>query len=169
MSCLVSGKRYNIMKSYCTAQSLAKYVSDKYQKDYSEKISSIKLQKSLYFLFAYWGGFVRKGKNKQTELQTSLNEYLFDNKIEAWTYGPVVPDVYHLNDNFKETPIFNPERTVKEFIDGLCDDMFKVSDFKLVEIAHNDECWKRNYKDTDKTHKREIPKEEIIKEYASKI
>ena len=43
-----------------------------------------------------------------------------------------------------------------------------IDDFGLVRISHEDECWKRNYVETDERHNREIPKEEIISEYSAK-
>lgn len=43
---------------------LAIYIKDEYIKFAKGKneISPIKLQKALYFCFAYWGGFVKSGK-----------------------------------------------------------------------------------------------------------
>ena len=154
--------------AYCKALDLAQYVATKYKNKYKAEISSLKLQKSLYFLFAYWGGFVRKGKGKTTELKETLKEKLFDDKIQAWTYGPVVPNVYHAGTiNSASDIVLHTD--IKEFVDGLCDEMFEISDFKLVEIAHRDKCWQDHYDDNEEFHNNEIPKEEIISEYALKI
>ncbi|GHT07557.1 hypothetical protein AGMMS49532_00560 [Endomicrobiia bacterium] len=63
-------------------------------------ISPLKLQKSLYFLFAYWGGFIRKSKqiqqtvpakcnnNEESSYYSDYSEYLYYSKIEAWMYDP---------------------------------------------------------------------------------
>lgn len=160
--------------SYCDAIDLAYYVADRYYDKYHKAISNIKLQKALYFLFAYWGGFVRKGVGKATELNVKYRPYLFSNKIEAWVYGPVIPEVYKQRSDIKFVSAEIPndielDSDIKEFVDGLCDEMFEVSDFKLVEIAHQDECWKRHYNDNQEWHNEEIPKEEIIEEYVPKI
>ena len=156
------------------ASDLASYIKYRYSimsDRISDDISPLKLQKSLYFCFAYWGGFIRKGQNKKSELDISYSEYLFDEVIEAWVYGPVVPDVYH-NKSIEisdKKDIFKGKEYVKEFIDGILNDVLVVSDFKLVEASHNDSCWKKNFKKSDIFHNKEIPKEEIIREYANQI
>lgn len=77
---------------------LAAYIQKKYQEEKQMLISPIKLQKSLYFLFAYWGGIVRKSVLYPLSVEenfSSYDEYLYDAVIEAWVYGPVIPEVYH--------------------------------------------------------------------------
>ena len=80
------------------AKALAVYIKDEYRKATGgQEISPIRLQKALYFCFAYWGGFVRKGKNAKQLSEVDLDqvdEILFDDQIEAWVYGPVIPNVY---------------------------------------------------------------------------
>ena len=166
-------------KGYINAIDLAKYINDKYKKKYKSDISSIKLQKSLYFLFAYWGGFVKglqtnKGDGLIETQGIDYKTYLFDNKIEAWIYGPVITDVYHNFNSVKkydkkaEEEINNLPIEVKSFIDDLLDDIFEVSDFKLVDLSHNDDCWKKNFSEEDERHNREILKEDIIDEYSKR-
>lgn len=164
------------MKDKCIvdAVDLAKYIKYKYYmlpNKVTDEISPLKLQKSLYFCFAYWGGFVRKGKNKQNELNIKYSEYLFNNRIEAWVYGPVIPDVYHEKEITMEDgkKIFGGKEYVKDFIDGILDDVLNTSDFKLVSVSHEDKCWKNNFRKSEIFHNNEIPKEEIIKEYAKQI
>lgn len=160
---------------------LALYIRKKYL-EYSRNIdkrilSPIKLQKTLYFLFAYWGQFIRKNKENQDSVEvdySNYNEFLFDDKIEAWTYGPVVPEVFiaektELLDTLKLEEDYLKEETVKkEFIDNLLEQLFEIDDFSLVRISHEDECWKKNYLESDEKHDREISKEEIINEYSTK-
>lgn len=158
----------------------AKYINKKYI-DYegnvdNKIISPIKLQKSLYFLFAYWGQYIRNNKENKDSVEvdySSLNEILFNDRIEAWTYGPVVPNVFIAEKN--EQIDFNIDENFlkgqdvkKEFVDNLLNEIFEIDDFSLVRLAHEDECWKRYYIESDEKHNREIPKEEIINEYASK-
>jgi uncharacterized phage-associated protein len=63
--------------------------------DYSQKtdeaITNMRLNKLLYF--AYGLHLSRTG------------ESLFNETIEAWEFGPVVPDVYHRYKSFREHPI----------------------------------------------------------------
>lgn len=54
-------------------------------------VTNLKLQKILYFMWIDW--FAKK------------KEYLFDNRIEAWHYGPVIPDVYYRYRIFVADPI----------------------------------------------------------------
>ena len=158
---------------YCDALNLAYYVADRYYGKYKEEISSLKLQKSLYFLFAYWGGFVEKGNGKKTELKNAYKPYLFYNRIEAWTYGPVVPEVYKETEHIKLISSNIPSgvelcKDIKQFVNGLCDEMFEVSDFKLVDLSHSDNCWKKSFVEEDERHNREILKEDIIDEYSKR-
>ena len=159
---------------------LALYVRKKYlnyEKNITKRIiSPIKLQKSLYFLFAYWGQFIRKNKENKDSVEVDYSNYdecLFNDRIEAWTYGPVVPNVFNaekmgLLDREPDENYLENEIEKKEFVDNLLDQLFEIDDFGLVRISHEDECWKRNYVESDERHNREIPKEEIISEYVSK-
>lgn len=63
---------YNVLD---VSQYVIKYSNER---DYG--ISNLKLQKILYFIQAYF--LIEK------------NEPCFDNKIEAWGFGPVIPDAY---------------------------------------------------------------------------
>lgn len=152
---------------------LAAYIQKKHQEDKQMQISPIKLQKSLYFLFAYWGGIVRKSTLYPLSVEENFSyydEYLYDATIEAWVYGPVVPEVYHESNisTFYNENIFKGKEKVKEFIDGLLNELFDVSDFTLVEISHNDSAWKRNFSHSSQFHNNEIPKEDIVEEYVAK-
>ena len=154
------------------ARTLACYIEDYYKENFKKDvISPIKLQKSLYFCFAYWGGFARKSnmnKKMPKEIDLTNNEWLFDNKIEAWMYGPVVPDVYHESNlnKYKKENLFLNNEYVKEFVDNVLDDILSANDFKLVEISHEDKCWKKSFNRQNMFHNIEIQKEDIIREYA---
>lgn len=159
-----------------SAMELASYISYKYKEIYNnpnKKISPLKLQKSLYFCFAYWGAFVHEGNNTDNrEFSNDFNEYLFDDEIQAWVYGPVVPYVYRNSNKIEEytnDKIFEGNEYVKEFIDGILNDVLKASDFNLVKISHEDKCWINHFHEDDIDHNEEIPKEEIIREYVRQI
>ncbi len=153
---------------------LAAYIQKKHIEDKQKPISAIKMQKSLYFLFAYWGAVVRKSSRFPWAVEEDYSiydDYLFDEAIEAWVYGPVVPEVYRSFSNisdFYNDKLFDELEKIKDFIDGLLKDLFDVSDFTLVEISHNDFAWKNNFNNKSEYHNNEINKEEIIEEYASK-
>ncbi len=171
---------------YCKSLDLANYVSYKFEETFKEKISPIKLQKSLYFLFAYWGGFVKKGRdqnlnNNSEQSNESLPLYLFDDEFQAWPYGPVIPSIYshfkfleQFGDSDESSKIESSISEVKKnnyilmFINDLLHDIFNLSDFKLVDITRNDKCWIDNFNHEDNYHKKVISKEEIINEYSTK-
>lgn len=161
------------MKAVLDVKKLAAYIKNKYESEKHNSISAIKLQKSLYFLFAYWGGFVRKSCQYPASVEESysqFDEYLYSARIEAWVYGPVIPEVYHEEniDYFFDDKLFDGLEKVKDFIDGLLKDIFEVSDFTLVDISHQDLSWKNNFSHSSQFHNNEIPKEEILDEYVSK-
>lgn len=164
-----------------SAKDLACYIKHKYNEEYEKNITPIKMQKSLYFCFAFWAGFVNKGKIDGT-LPASANEVLFDEEFEAWAYGHVVPKVYF---NEKKLAIFpSPDEEIKalervdlifaenqflnETIDSLLEDIFAVSDFKLVSLSHSDKSWQNHFKSYEKKHNEKIPHKEIIDEYTAK-
>ena len=104
-----------------------------------DPMTNLRLNKLLYFLQGY-----------------SLSKYgepLFPDKIEAWTYGPVIPNIYHKYKNFKNAPIDSVDRgysssvfTPREF-DMLLDvaRVFgKYTSPALVNISHADDGpWKK--------------------------
>lgn len=174
----------NIMKfdnESSEAIKLALYIKEKYL-EYPEnknkiEISPIKLQKSLYFLFAYWGQYIKKNQENSNSVEvdySTYDKYLFNDNIEAWTYGPVVPVVFraekeHLLDNKKvEEDYLKEDYVKKEFIDFLLPQLFAISDFGLVDLSHQDECWKNHYDENEEMHNNVIPKDEIIDEYYNK-
>lgn len=65
--------------------------------DNGHPVTNLKLQKILYFMWLDW---YKKRK-----------EYLFDDRIEAWHYGPVVPSVYLRYRAFLADPIRKGEES----------------------------------------------------------
>lgn len=162
------------MNYYFTAKDLMHYVVYKYDKLYKKKISSIKLQKTLYFLYAFWCGTVNNG-NYKSEKDIDYRPFLFNDKFQAWIYGPVLPNIFKLftnskfvidNDCVKKVEEF-PE--VVEYVDDIIVDIFKVSDFRLVDMSHQDKCWINNFKDNEDYHNNIIPEEEIVDEYSKRL
>lgn len=165
------------------AKDLACYIKKKYSEftDNTKQITPIKMQKALYFCFAFWAGFVNKGKI-DGQVSNDVNSLLFTDKIEAWAYGPVVPSVYF---NEKTAMFFrtreqeekaverveiemNNNNFLHETIDSILNDVFENSDFKLVSISHMDKSWQNHFNENSKKHNEEIPKEEIINEYTTR-
>lgn len=100
-----------------------------------ELISNMKLQKLLYYMqgfhLAYFG------------------TPLFDDRIEAWYYGPVVPSVYDHFSKYKSQGIM-PEKdktiTLSEDEERLFDEVYKVygeySAIGLMNMTHSEMPWK---------------------------
>lgn len=165
------------------AKDLACYIKDKYAKftKNTKEITPIKMQKALYFCFAYWAGFVNKGKIDGT-IPNDTKNILFDDKFEAWAYGPVVPSVYfnEKTAQFFRTKkqeedaigrvevILNNNEFLADTLNSIIDDVFEISDFKLVSLSHMDLSWQNHFNETASKHNETIPQEEIINEYTTK-
>lgn len=164
------------MEYIMDAESLAKYIINFYESLNHKAISPIKLQKSLYFTFAYWAGFVGKNTKEKNyvEEQIELSPYLFEDEFQAWTYGPVLPNIYN---KYKDGELKKEEQVpseldnnelLKETIDSILTDTFEISDFKLVALSHEDKAWQMNYDEDDENHNRIISREDILSEYTEK-
>lgn len=113
-----------------SAIELARYVVDKCARE-NEPVSNLLLQKMLYFMqFAYCAA---------TE-----GSLLFADEFEAWTYGPVLPEVYREYSYFGASPIDEkydktllPElEDLQEFIDDGIVDLRGRYPWDLVRISH---------------------------------
>ncbi|MCH4404048.1 DUF4065 domain-containing protein [Staphylococcus haemolyticus] len=157
-----------------TIDDLIKYLFAKYG-----KLSPLKLQKGLYFLFAYYGGTYGNSEKFNSEVDYDLPKYLFPAKFLAWDYGPVIEEVYFNNRNSQydeyandtntlteiEKAYFNKNNVNKEvklFINELFDEVINTSDFSLVDRSHEDKVWKNAY---SMGRNMEMPEDEIVKEY----
>lgn len=156
-------------------ESLACYMINKYKNDYSDDITPIKLQKGLYFLFAFWGGMIRKAKNDLLSSELDIkkyDEYLFEPNFEAWTYGPVDYDIYsefeYDNEMFsiEQNKTLICDKFTRSFIDNYLDRIFITNDFGLIDLSYEDNAWKNVYNDPMKHIK--MNPESIINEYAKK-
>ena len=80
MSIATEGEKVNNSSGEISALELARYVIW-YADENHVRITQLKLQKLLYFI--------------QIEFIKQRGTMLFDDPFEAWTYGPVVRDVYY--------------------------------------------------------------------------
>ena len=72
------------------------------------------------------------------------NEKLFNDRIEAWKYGPVIPNLYHSTKKFGkkpipielvgDSPISNAE--MHTFYSSIVDNYAKFSDIALSNLTH---------------------------------
>jgi len=136
---------------------VAKYIIW-YCKENNLSISNLKLQKILYFIQAM---FLVKNQ-----------EPCFGEYIEAWDFGPVVPEIYHEFKMFgsSEIPLVysDAENKIvnkdKVMMDSLIDECAQRTASELVEITHNQRPWNDAYE----KYCSKIITNESIKEYFEK-
>ena len=113
--------------------------------EYPEGISHLKLQKLLYFA--------------QAAYLSLEGRKLFGDKIEAWDYGPVVPVVYRLFNQYGSKPIRKPKnsqyrqiikKSDSEFLEEVWEIFGKFSANRLVYITHEHQPWQSAYKSRSK-------------------
>ncbi len=108
-----------------------------------EGITNLRLQKLLYFAQAYYLG--------------ALGRKLFSDEIEAWAYGPVVPEIYHRYKEYANTPI--AEVVNEQDLDlsgkdkGLLKEVWEgygcYSTSYLVQASHAHDPWKDAYEKSE--------------------
>lgn len=122
-------------------------------------ISNLKLQKILYFV--------------QANFLVNEGYPCFKEEIEAWDFGPVVPDVYHEfkiygSSNIPVSECSNAGLLIynkdKKLIDEMVDQCASYSASALVEITHNQEPWNNAYE----KYCNNVISQESIKEYFEK-
>lgn len=119
------------------ALTIAKYIiTETLNKGYPT--SNLKLQKLLYFV--------------QGVMLVNYGKSAFEDSIEAWHYGPIVPDVYFSYSSYGATPILlGYDKTtlpddVKNATDIVISSFLKTSAYALVnETLKKDSPWYKAY------------------------
>ena len=115
-----------------TAEQVADYLIG-FANEAEEPITNLKLQKLLYYAQGYY--LAIEGKE------------LFEDRIEAWVHGPVVPNVYHQYKKFRwqpinkevGTPTFSEE--VVEFLNLIIETFLPIDAYKLEQMTHKENPW----------------------------
>lgn len=121
-----------------SAVDLSKYIVTKCVND-NVPISNLQLQKILYYIQKY---FLKQ------------NELAFVDDIEAWQFGPVVPNVYYQFCGFGAMPINNEYDNItincknnKGIIDNIIELKRVLNPWQMVEETHKkDGAWDTIYK-----------------------
>lgn len=120
-------------------------------------ISNLKLQKMLYFI--------------QADFLVNTRTPCFDEEIEAWNFGPVVPEVYieyksygssnipHQNDRYAGIISVSDQRRIMTMVDKC--KMYSTS--ALVEITHRQDPWR----DAFEPYRSNIITKDSIRKYFS--
>lgn len=127
-----------IMESRYSFNDISKYIISKC--NYDEKIiTNLRLQKILYYVQGY---FIKK-----------YDILAFDSDIEAWQYGPVIPDSYYeYCANGAKPIVFDKEkmydyldeiseRKHKRLLDAIIDKCMSFSITSLVNKTHGETPW----------------------------
>lgn len=136
-------------------QLIARYVINRCTQN-ERPISNLKLQKILYFI--------------QAEFLVGTGRACFNDDIEAWDHGPVVPCVYFEYNIFGSTNIPDQgddgfesiSEQDKDHLDAIIDAAAKYSASWLEKITRRQKPWINAYRRNDK-----VIKQEEIKEYFS--
>lgn len=124
------------------ALDVAKYFLYKANQD-GEIITNLKMQKLLYYAQAWY--------------LVNFDKPLFDDEILAWSFGPVVRNVYDKFKEFRHTPIIYQDETGEilekfkdgediEFLNEFYDKFISFSAHDLVNMSHGEEPWQNAYK-----------------------
>ncbi|WP_219096617.1 Panacea domain-containing protein [Pseudomonas sp. UMAB-40] len=118
----------------------AKFFLAQANEDAGDLVSNLKLQKLVY----YAQGFHL----------AVFDRPLFDDQIEAWTHGPVVPSVYH---HYKQhgsgsipypadfdANVFSAEQM--DLLNEVQQIYGQYSAWRLRELTHEESPWKNNFK-----------------------
>lgn len=125
-----------------------------------EPLTNMKLQKLLYYVYSWYG--VEKGKE------------LFDEKIMAWKYGPVVTSVYdkyrkYGADVIKEVEGGNSDK-LDPFTKDLIEEVFTVygnkTAIELMNLTHSEAPWRDAY--NPENQNTPIPYESVVEFYKAK-
>jgi uncharacterized phage-associated protein len=120
-----------------TAHDVADYFLASVDEDTGDNLSNLKLQKLVY----YAQGF---------HLALNDGRPLFDDPIEAWTHGPVVPSLYrrykhHGSGAIPKPESFDPSKidpSTREVLDEVATVYGQFSASKLWAMTHEEPPWK---------------------------
>lgn len=141
--------------------------------------SQLKIQKTLYLLFAFYGATYGKLINEENNSELDSNNYtpfLFKPNFQSWKYGPVDYDVYinFKKEKYKELKsienILNEDLTLSEksniikFIDNIINQTDEMDDYTLMDRTREDKVWSDSYKNKEKN----MNPYSIVDEYYSK-
>ncbi len=119
------------------ALDLSKYIISKCVRD-GHPISNLQLQKILYYIQVYF---------------LKHDNIAFPDAIEAWQFGPVVPNVYYYYCGYGAMPITSMHERItigvrdKTIIDEIVENKRGLDPWKLVEETHRKNgAWDQIYR-----------------------
>ncbi|VAW66662.1 hypothetical protein MNBD_GAMMA08-928 [hydrothermal vent metagenome] len=139
-------------------QDLARYFILLDSQNEGDGISNLKLQKLVYYAQGFFCAL--------------YNAPIFENNIEAWTHGPVVPELYHHYKSHGSNPVpLNPQFDIQALNENeieLAVEIFEVfgqySAWRLRDMTHEEPPW-INHKDIAGI----IPQEELAEYFKTRL
>ena len=133
-------------KKPVSAKIVSEYILSLSEPEVGDIISNLKLQKLLYYCQGFHLAIYKKP--------------LFEDRIEHWTYGPVVPNVYHEFKKYGDAHIPIPKgsdfsvlsKDQKELIDDVYDDYGQFSAWKLRDMTHQEPPWNKTKDNEEISH-----------------
>lgn len=128
------------------------------------EITNMSLQKLLYYIEAF--------------CETLLKKRIFDNRCEAWMYGPVYPEIYEKYKSFGSAVILvdnadlsdSLSADVREVIDFVLSQYAIYNGVTLKDLSHSEEPWKAAHEGYgEKEHCTEEISHEAIAKYFGKV
>lgn len=105
----------------------------------NKPITNLQLQKVWYFTLGY---LINQGYKKE-----AVEEFEGSN-LQAWLYGPVVPELYEKYKEYKSTPIQDEGEKVMTYsnneIQYMIDKLILMNPFTLVDMSHTHTLWVEN-------------------------
>ncbi|WP_337625884.1 type II toxin-antitoxin system antitoxin SocA domain-containing protein [Phocaeicola sp.] len=110
---------------------IASYICQRYQRQFGKRIDEMKLHKLLYFT------------QRESIIQTG--KPIFEERFEAWKYGPVLLSIRQL---YKEDALHEPlpdsaEAQYKPVFDKVFDTYARKDSWSLSSITHGEYAWRQ--------------------------
>ncbi len=108
---------------------IASYICQRYKAEFGECISEMKLHKLLYFV--------------QRESIIRFGEPLFEDRFEAWRYGPVIPVVREMyaSNILNENTDISLEKKYNELFDYVFKTYAVKDAWSLSRLTHGEVSW----------------------------
>lgn len=115
-------------------KTVASYLATRYQAEYGEKIDEMKLQKLVYLA--------------QRESLSRTDEPLFEEEIQGWRLGPVIPDLrtYYKEDSLSTEDGEALSDEDRAALDAVYDEYAAQESMSLSRMTHGEICWRKSRK-----------------------
>lgn len=113
-------------------KTVASYLATRYQAEYGEKIDEMKLQKLTYLA--------------QRESLARNDAPLFEEEIQGWRLGPVIPDLrtYYKEETLTEVKPDALSDEERAALDAVYDEYADRESLSLSRMTHGEICWRKS-------------------------